>query len=122
MELSFKDLKNRDVINITDGKCLGRITDLTISFPRAVLIGITVPGSRKNWFLQLFDRNKFYIEERKILKIGNDVILVDINCGEVCEPNVNVNKPKPQRPSSPCGTCEELFGQNTNNRIDTDDY
>ena len=101
MELSFNDLKKRDVINVSDGKCYGRITDLTLSFPKGVLTGITVPGSKKNCITRLFDRNRFFIEESKIIRIGNDVILVDLKCGDVCEPHVKVGKPKPPPPPPP---------------------
>lgn len=122
MELSFNELKKRDVINVADGRCLGRINNLTLSFPKGILVGVTVPGSKKNCIMQLFDRNKIFIDESKILKIGNDVILVDMKCGDVCEPNVVVNKRPPSPPSPICPSCSDLFKDDKNNRIDTDDY
>lgn len=101
MELSFNELKKRDVVNISDGKCYGKITDLTLSFPKGVLTGITVPGSKKNCIMRLFDRNKVFIEEKKIIRIGNDVILVDLRCADTCETGVKVGKTKPQPPPFP---------------------
>lgn len=101
MELSFSDLKKRDVVNIVDGKCYGRIIDLTLSFPKGVLTGITVPGAKRNFITKCFDTNKLFIEESKILKIGNDVILVDLRCADACAPNVKVGKQKPPSPPMP---------------------
>ena len=123
MELRFKDLKKRDVINVVDGRCLGKITDLTLVFPSGVLVGITVPGKKRNWFISLFVRGGLYIEESKIIKIGNDVILVNLKCGDVCEDSVDLNPKKPPSPCSGSPTCESLFGaKSPSNRIDTEDY
>ena len=117
MELSFSELKKRDVVNISDGKCYGKMTDLTLSFPRGTLAGITVPGNKKNCIARLFDRSKIYIEEKKIVRIGSDVILVDLKCGEVCDPNVKPQKIKPAPPPfppvppcQPCGNQDADFG------------
>ncbi len=123
MQLSFCDLRKKDVINVADGRCLGRIIDLTLKFPQGILTGITVPGRRIYGF-RLFDRSQVFIDESKILKIGGDVILVNINCGDVCLPNSNPTPPpKPKHKGQGGGncfpTCEELFG---NDRIDTSDY
>ena len=46
MELSFKDLKKREVINLADGSSFGHITDLVLSFPKGNLVAIVVPGKR----------------------------------------------------------------------------
>ena len=83
MELSFKELQKRDVINIADGRCLGRITDLKLSFPGGVLTGIVVPGRRVNFFLKLFDKSETFIPVSRIIKIGGDVILVEIGRAHV---------------------------------------
>ena len=110
MELTYNQLKNRDVINVVDGKCLGRITNMKFSFPKGVITGIYVPG-RRVLGLRLFDRSEIFIEESKIIKIGGDVILVDLKCGETCSPSVS---PKPSPKPNPCQTncppnpCEHI--------------
>lgn len=144
MELSFNDLKKRDVVNVSDGRCLGRITDLKLNFPKGILVGIVVPGTRRNFFLKCLDRSSLYIDESKILKIGNDVILVDLKCGDMCDKSVTLKggRPAPQQtpcppPCNPCAPpcnpcpppcppqkngmpdCNNLFGDG---RISTDDY
>lgn len=101
MELSYKELRKREVINVSDGQSFGRIVDLTLDFPKGVLVGISVPARRRSGLFSIFDRSTFYIEESKILKIGSDVILVDINCKNACMPNVNVNAKQGKKPSVP---------------------
>ena len=120
MELTFNDLRKRDVINVKDGACLGRITDINLTFPSGKFLGVFVPGKRKPFILRPFGRKDVYIEESKIIKIGNDVILVNLGIAEECA-NVNIGeKPPPPKPPN----CEMLFGQDskTNSRIDMGDY
>lgn len=109
MELSYSELIKRDVINVVDGKCLGRIVDIKLVFPAGKLEGIYVPGYKGRGLFRIFDKSRLYIEERKILKIGGDVILVEVKCGDTCEKNTKLNPPsKPPcppnayHPNSPC--------------------
>lgn len=139
MNLSYKDLQKRDVINIADGRCLGRIIDMQLSFPKGILTGIVVPGRRVFGF-RLFDRTQIFIDESRIVKIGGDVILVNINCGDVCSPSTKPSKPCPPPkhcspnacPPNPCAphgnasgidcrnlSCEEIL---EDCRIDKSDY
>ena len=104
MNLSFNDLRKRDVINLTDGKCFGKITDLVLKFPEGVLQGIVVPADN-GFFSRLFNKNNIYISEKKIKKIGGDVIFVDIKCGDLCEISVSE---KPKKPPSPCTPCAPI--------------
>lgn len=146
MELNYSELKKRDVINVADGRCLGRITDIRLDFPEGILIGITVPGRKARGLFRIFDKSEMYIDESRIIKIGGDVILVDINCGDLCASGVRVSKgghgknhnpPRPPQncPPNPCPPkhcppprkdCENLpdFGilSGKESRIDTDDY
>lgn|GEM_PF-105703 len=99
MELTYNELKKRDVINVVDGQCLGRITDLRIDFPRGVLTGIYVPGRRMSRLAKLFSKSTVFIDESNIIKIGGDVILVDLKCGNFCSDSSRINRPSPPRPS-----------------------
>ncbi len=104
MELTYNQLKKRDVINIVDGKCLGRIVDLKLRFPEGVLQGIFVPGRKKGFISGIFDKSTIYIDESRIIKIGGDVILVNLS-GERCDdkPKIeNCKKPCPPCPPPPC--------------------
>ncbi len=112
MELSFKDLKKRDVVNIADGRSFGGIVNLLINFPDGVLSGIMVRGKKNGGLFGFFNRTEELIDVSKIIKIGNDVILVDLKCGDVCSPNTRVGRPNPpkNRPPQKPPSCEDLFG------------
>ena len=97
MELFYSELKKREVINVTDGRSLGFIMALKLKFPEGKLLGIVVPGRKTCALLRIFDKSRVYIEECKIIKIGGDVILVDLRRQASCLPP----KPKPA-PSNPC--------------------
>jgi YlmC/YmxH family sporulation protein len=123
MDLTYNELKNRDVINVVDGKCLGRIIDLTLSFPKGVLTGITVPGRRQNCLSRIFSKSEQFIGVNNIIKIGNDVILVNLRCGDTCSPSVPASEPpKPPRPCPKPPSCEDIFGKNIEKFDDPDDY
>lgn len=118
MELSFKDLKKRDVINLADGRCLGQITDLVLVFPEGLLTGIVVPNKNRKGILKLlnfFDRSNLFIEESKIKKIGSDVILVDLKCGDLCGESVSSATKRHN-------CCDQAFSPCGSNNINTDDY
>ena len=57
MELKFSELRQRDVINVPDGRNLGRIIDLRIEFPKGELSGIVVPGHRQRKFFSCFNKS-----------------------------------------------------------------
>ena len=125
MDISFRELQKRDVINVPDGKNLGKITDLVLDFPRGVMTGIYVPGKKQNLFSRLFSRTEIFIDRSRIVKIGGDVILVDIKCGTACGQSVSVDKkPCPKPPHKPQGPCDNLFGAcvDTSQDFDEHDY
>lgn len=47
MEYNLTDLKKKKVINVADGKDLGKITDMVITYPEGKIKGIIVPGKKK---------------------------------------------------------------------------
>lgn len=75
MECSYRELKTKCVINVVDGKNLGRVCDIVFTFPEGRVFGIVVPGSCG---FHLFHRNDIFISLRNIVKIGADAILVDL--------------------------------------------
>ena len=77
MEISFTELKEKEIINIHDGRKLGRITDVLFDHLNGEVKGVVVPGERK-----LFHRSEdLFIPLSKIKRIGDDVILVSIGQG-----------------------------------------
>ena len=73
MELSFSELRAKEVVNTQDGRKLGKVCDLALCYPENRWIGIVVPGNRG------FGRkNGLFIELKNIIKIGEDVVLVNV--------------------------------------------
>ena len=72
MDYNFTDLKKKKVINIADGRDLGKITDFIMSYPEGVIKSIIVPG-KKNAF---FSGYELIIKFSCIERIGDDTILV----------------------------------------------
>lgn len=74
MELSFSELRAKEVINTQDGRKLGKVCDLVLCYPENRWLGIVVPGKRGF----AFKKTELFIEMRNIVKIGEDVILVNV--------------------------------------------
>lgn len=74
MEFSFSELRTKEVVNTQDGRRLGRVCDVALCYPENRWLGIIVPGSRG--FGK--KRSDLFIDLRSIVKIGEDVILVNV--------------------------------------------
>ncbi len=72
MDYNFSDLKKKKVINVADGRDLGKITDLIFSYPDGKIKSIIVPG-KKNLFVSGCE---LIIDFSCIERIGDDAILV----------------------------------------------
>lgn len=77
-ELSFCELKRKDIVSISDGRKLGRIVDLVFSASSGKVQGIVAPYGKKFLF---FRSQEVYIPYCNIKTIGEDIILVDISMG-----------------------------------------
>ena len=88
--ITFQELKRKDVLEVSSGKNLGKITDLIIEKKSGKIQKIIVPGKRGG-FLSC---ENLEIKYSKIQKIGDDVILVDLS--NDCKP------PKSCKPEPPC--------------------
>lgn len=71
------DLREKDVINILDGKKLGRVCDLEVDLQNGRVDAIIVPAPFSVGSIFSKDRD-YVIPWSKIKKIGEDVILVEI--------------------------------------------
>ena len=74
MELSFSSLRAKEVVNTKDGRKLGRVCDVALCYPENRWLGIVVPGG-KGWGRK---KNDLFIDLKQIVKIGEDVILVNV--------------------------------------------
>ncbi len=74
--LKASDFRQKEVINIEDGKRLGFVCDVDIDMEKGVLNSIVNPGGGK--VLGIFGGDDDYvIPWKQIRTIGDDVILVD---------------------------------------------
>ena len=70
------DLRQKQVINITDGKRLGYVYDIEMDLSDGRVDSLIIPGEGK--FLGVFGKNSDYIIPwENIKKIGKDTILVE---------------------------------------------
>lgn len=77
MEVKFTELKRKDVININDGKNLGRVCDLSFTFPESEVLGFTVTGCKGF----KFTKQEVFLPMKSIVKIGEDAVLVKLEGG-----------------------------------------
>jgi len=76
--MSLGELKQKDVVNIRDGMCLGRPVDVVFCEGDGRITGIVVPGEARMMTWLRGERCGTVIPWERICRIGEDVILVDI--------------------------------------------
>ncbi len=70
------ELKNRDVVNVNDGKRLGFISDLVLDVSKGAVKAIIIPQMSRFWFFG-GGKEEHVIPWEKIVRVGVDIILVD---------------------------------------------
>lgn len=71
------DFKHKEVINITNGKRLGFVQDVTANLETGTITSIIVPGNSK--LFNIFSSgNEIVIPWDNVKCIGDDLILVEI--------------------------------------------
>ncbi|BCJ86061.1 YlmC/YmxH family sporulation protein [Effusibacillus dendaii] len=76
--IKVSELQSKDVVDIGDGKRLGTVGDLDIDLENGVVTAIVVPSGGR--FFGLFGGGQDYvIPWDQIIKIGADVVLVELN-------------------------------------------
>ena len=80
--MRFCEIKEREVINICDGKRLGCVTDLLIDRCSGCIEALILPGPGKICGFLGYDA-EYIIPFECIKKIGPDIILVEI-CPDKC--------------------------------------
>lgn len=85
MDITFCELREKEVVNLADGKRLGRVQDLVLE-PCGKVIGLVVPGEKK--LIKALSRDEsIFIAWKNIVKLGDDVILIDLNGIVPCNNN-----------------------------------
>ena len=73
--LKLSDLRERDVVNVADGRRIGVVGDLEIDVETGRITALVVPGAAR--FLGMFgSEGDYHIPWGDIVTIGQDVILV----------------------------------------------
>ena len=82
MEQTFSELKKKDVINLVDGKHMGRVCDISFTFPENRVHGFTVTGCKGfKW-----SRQDVFLPIKCVVKIGQDAVLVKFGRDDGGEP------------------------------------
>lgn len=87
------DFRDKEVVNICDGERLGYVMDVQFETHDGKIIALVLPGDR-TW-LGFSKGNDIFIPWDKIRRIGEDIILVEVNLEECCQ---CCDDPKPDRP------------------------
>ncbi|MTI85101.1 MAG: YlmC/YmxH family sporulation protein [Firmicutes bacterium] len=77
--VKISDLRMREVINVVDGRRLGPIKDIDINVDEGKILAVVLPGHQQR-FMGFFGREEeIVVPWEKIVKIGIDVILVNLS-------------------------------------------
>lgn len=72
--MTFSQLRAKEVINTQDGRKLGRVCDVVLCYPDNRWVGIVAP----NGGTFSIRKRGLFIDLKNIVKIGEDVILVNV--------------------------------------------
>ncbi len=78
----FYDMRQKEVINIKDGKRLGFISDVCIDIEEGCVKEVIIPAPGK--VLGVFGREQEYkVSWKSIKQVGDDLILVDVDTKKI---------------------------------------
>ena len=83
--MSLAELKNRDVVNTLDGKRLGKVMDIEFDGRTGQVEALVVPGEFRVGSLLRGEKCGIVIPWQRICKIGENVILVELEPQELPE-------------------------------------
>lgn len=79
MITSFCELSCKEVINLKDGRCIGRVGDIEFDTKTVCITALVVFG-RKRCFGLLGREEDIVIKWAQVKTIGEDAILVEVDC------------------------------------------
>ena len=74
--MKMSELQDKDIINLKDGKNIGRIIDLEVT--NEGIISYIIAEPKQFFKLNVYNKETSFTF-KQIVKIGKDVILVDLN-------------------------------------------
>ncbi len=90
MGMRIVDLRCKEVVNVCDGQRLGFVSDVEVRVPDGQVCALIVPGPCR-FFGLLGRKDDFVIPWSCIRRMGEDIILVEIECDRCRMP-----RPKPK--------------------------
>ncbi len=111
-QYSFIELSKKCVINVADGKELGHVCDMVFNGCAQVL-GLIVPG-KKSLLRSITSQENTYIPWNRIIKIGSDVILVEM-IGSFAS-TLSTDDQKPVEQSMQNINYQQSYSQNISNQ------
>ncbi len=83
--MSLSELRTKDVINVQNGKQLGKVMDIEFSEVTGCVEAIVVPAEFKFTSVLRGEKCGIVIPWSRICKIGENVILVQLEPGDLIE-------------------------------------
>ena len=83
--MSLSELRTKDVVNTLDGKRLGKVMDIEFDPRDGQVDALVVPGEFKVGSLIRGEKCGIVIPWQRICRIGENVILVELEPGETDE-------------------------------------
>ena len=74
--MNLSDLQNKDIVNMLDGKKIGNIIDARFNISTGVIEKLIIEPTKSLFSLK---NSELEIKFSEIKKIGEDVILIEIN-------------------------------------------
>ncbi|GAE33868.1 YlmC/YmxH family sporulation protein [Halalkalibacter akibai] len=76
--MKISDLQVKDIVNMENGKRLGQLTDLDINLSTGTIEALVINASGKMMGLFGKESEEIVIPWKNIIRIGSDVILVEV--------------------------------------------
>ena len=92
--VKISDLRMREVINVLDGKRLGNIVDIELDMERGKVLAFILPGRVRGWSI-FAKREDIVVHWDKIIRIGKDVILVEVPVWDELDQRHSKNNSRP---------------------------
>ena len=100
VETSYQELRQKQIVNLCDGKQLGKTSDVVFTYPEGRVLGIVAPGGKGfRW-----GKSDVYIDVKCVTKIGVDVIFVELKSAPRIERKKGLLS-RGKEPYSPPNSC-----------------
>ncbi|MBR2001243.1 MAG: YlmC/YmxH family sporulation protein [Firmicutes bacterium] len=76
--ISTQDLRNKEVINIHNGKSLGFVEDIAVDLERGIVEGIVIPQQSTGLFSFFGKGGEIIIPWNAVRRVGEEVLLVEL--------------------------------------------